>query len=368
MNLFTQAIISGLMTGALYTLLGIGLVLVYRTARMLNLAHGETFAITGVVAALLTASGVPLLASFAIAAAGCGRLRHGLASIRTAAAERLAGRHADPDHARRGVRRTRSHDPSCRDRSGFVSSIDQCAAVAVCWRRDAGSGPGACAARLWRLIAVALFLAGTQSGKQLLATAENPYAAELLGVDVEKARLIAYGIAGLLGALAGVLLIPLIAVDFQSGLGDDDARLYRSGYRRHVAGWRARKRPRSRPVRVHGRSLSRRPVSGSGHVLRPDLRRALAEPQNPVRRRKARVTVRNIVVAVAFAFVGVLPYLGILPGWTPPLATVTAFMALSLIGLNLIFGVTGMLALGQAAFVVLPGYAAGIMHAPSECH
>jgi len=40
----------------------------------------------------------------------------------------------------------------------------------------------------------------------------------LLGVDVERARLIAYGIGGLLGAIAGILLIPLIAVDFQSGL------------------------------------------------------------------------------------------------------------------------------------------------------
>ncbi|MSQ70141.1 MAG: ATP-binding cassette domain-containing protein [Betaproteobacteria bacterium] len=61
------------------------------------------------------------------------------------------------------------------------------------------------------------------------------------------------------------------------------------------------------------------------------------------------------------ALVIALPYLGLLPAWTPALATVTAFMALSLIGLNLIFGVTGMLALGQAAFVALPGYAAGIL-------
>jgi ABC-type branched-subunit amino acid transport system ATPase component/ABC-type branched-subunit amino acid transport system permease subunit len=64
---------------------------------------------------------------------------------------------------------------------------------------------------------------------------------------------------------------------------------------------------------------------------------------------------------IAAAIVIALPYLGILPGWTPALATVTAFIALSLIGLNLIFGVTGMLALGQAAFTALPGYAAGIL-------
>jgi branched-chain amino acid transport system permease protein len=65
------------------------------------------------------------------------------------------------------------------------------------------------------------------------------------------------------------------------------------------------------------------------------------------------------IVAAALAIA--LPYLGIAPAWTPALATVTAFIALSLIGLNLIFGVTGMLALGQAAFTALPGYAAGIL-------
>src|SRR5205814_1775778 len=98
------------MIGAVYAFLGIGLVLVYRTARILNLAHGESFAITGAAAAMLVKAGVPL------------------------------------------------------------------------------------------------------------AAAENPYPAALLGVNVERARLTAYGIGALLGALAGVLLIPLTAVDFQSGL------------------------------------------------------------------------------------------------------------------------------------------------------
>jgi len=67
------------------------------------------------------------------------------------------------------------------------------------------------------------------------------------------------------------------------------------------------------------------------------------------------------IIAAFAAFAVALPYLKLLPAWTPALATVTALMALSLIGLNLIFGVSGMLALGQAAFVALPGYASGIL-------
>jgi ABC-type branched-subunit amino acid transport system ATPase component/ABC-type branched-subunit amino acid transport system permease subunit len=55
------------------------------------------------------------------------------------------------------------------------------------------------------------------------------------------------------------------------------------------------------------------------------------------------------------------PYLGI-PGWTPSLATVAFLTAVSLIGLNLIFGYCGMLALGQAAFSALPAYGAGILY------
>lgn len=70
---------------------------------------------------------------------------------------------------------------------------------------------------------------------------------------------------------------------------------------------------------------------------------------------------RYVLHAVLAAVVIALPYLDIVPGWTTALATVTAFMALSLVGLNLIFGVTGLLALGQAAFAALPGYAAGIL-------
>ncbi|HEX7007746.1 MAG TPA: branched-chain amino acid ABC transporter ATP-binding protein/permease [Alphaproteobacteria bacterium] len=72
---------------------------------------------------------------------------------------------------------------------------------------------------------------------------------------------------------------------------------------------------------------------------------------------------RYATLAAIAVFCAALPYLDLLPAWTPALATLTAFIALSLIGLNLIFGVTGMLALGQAAFVALPGYAAGMLEA-----
>jgi branched-chain amino acid transport system permease protein len=48
MNPLTQAVISGLMMGAVYAMLSIGLVIVYQTAHVINLAHGEAYAIAGI--------------------------------------------------------------------------------------------------------------------------------------------------------------------------------------------------------------------------------------------------------------------------------------------------------------------------------
>jgi branched-chain amino acid transport system permease protein len=62
-----------------------------------------------------------------------------------------------------------------------------------------------------------------------------------------------------------------------------------------------------------------------------------------------------IIVVVALLAVA-SPYLGI-PDWTPALATISALSAVSLMGLNLIFGYCGMLVLGQAAFGAVASYA-----------
>ena len=218
MNLLTQAVISGLMIGAVYAFLGIGLVLVYRTARILNLAHGESFAITGVAAAVLAKSGLPLGAALALA-------------ILIAVAFALS--------LHRFVLRPRAEWPPgtlilitlgaafvVRGVLILVAGTDPVSFPVIFSGASLRIAGGVIPPQGIALVllgfggsaAVAIYLARTRSGKQLLAAAENPYAAELLGVNVERARLTAYGIGALLGALAGGLLIPLIAVDFQSGL------------------------------------------------------------------------------------------------------------------------------------------------------
>ena len=72
------------------------------------------------------------------------------------------------------------------------------------------------------------------------------------------------------------------------------------------------------------------------------------------------MTMRILASLALGGLMAASPYLG-LPGLTVGLGTLTALLALCAVGLNLIFGVLGMLAFGQAAFMSLPGYIGGVL-------
>jgi branched-chain amino acid transport system permease protein len=218
MNLFTQAVFSGLMTGVVYALMGIGLVIVYRTSRILNLAHGESFAVAGIVASLAAARGLPAWLGLTLAV--CAAIALSLVLYRF-------------------VLRPRTHWP-------MPTLVLATLAVAFLMRGvmialmgpDPVSFPAQVSGSPLRFaggvlplqalvlivfgftasLAVAALLQFTFLGKQLQATAENPAATQLLGVNIERARIIAFGLSGGLTGLAAVLLIPMISVDYQSGL------------------------------------------------------------------------------------------------------------------------------------------------------
>jgi branched-chain amino acid transport system permease protein len=218
MNPYIQGLFSGLMNGASYALLGIGLVLAYRTSRILNLAHGETFVIAAVSVALMGQAGVPMWASVPLAIL--------ITVLLYCALQRFA-------------LQPRSHWPI-----GTLILITLGAAFLVkgvlilLIGTDPVSFPSLFTGPPVRLaggviprqgvalivvgfglsLAVTYFLSRTRIGKELIATAENPQAAQLLGINVNHARTVAYGISGILGAVSAVLLVPLISIDYNSGL------------------------------------------------------------------------------------------------------------------------------------------------------
>jgi branched-subunit amino acid ABC-type transport system permease component len=219
MNLLTQAIYSGLMGGAVYALVGIGLVLAYRTTRVLNLAHGESYVAGAITTAMLSAQGIPLWAAILAGLAA--------ATALAVAIERLLLRPraawpvptlilltlAAAFVVRGALLVIAGPDPLSFDRlvagppvrfAGGAIPIQGIILVVVA---------------LVLSVALALFLARTPLGRRLRASAENPDAAQLMGVNVPALRTLALGISGALAGAAAILLVPLVAVDFQMGLG-----------------------------------------------------------------------------------------------------------------------------------------------------
>jgi branched-subunit amino acid ABC-type transport system permease component len=219
MNPLTQSVISGTTSGAVYALLAIGLVIAWHTSRVVNLAHGESFAVGGLAAAALAAQGVPpwLYLPAAIAAAA--------AFLLTVERILLRPRRDWPTGSlilltlavafvtRGALQLAVGVDPLSFPRT-FTGRPFFIAGGALTPQGLALIVSGFAAA-----VAVMLFLRATPPGRRLRAVAENPDAAGLLGVNVDSARTLAFGLAGALGGLSAVLLVPLVTVDYQAGLG-----------------------------------------------------------------------------------------------------------------------------------------------------
>src|SRR5689334_6674100 len=60
MTLLLQTIFSSLVNGSVYALIGIGIVLCYRSSRIVNLAQGETYMVSGLLCAKMVQWGCPL--------------------------------------------------------------------------------------------------------------------------------------------------------------------------------------------------------------------------------------------------------------------------------------------------------------------
>lgn len=68
------------------------------------------------------------------------------------------------------------------------------------------------------VLAVHLFFSRTLVGKAILACSCNKTAAQLVGINVGRMLLVAYGLSALLGAMAGVLVAPITYSSYDAGI------------------------------------------------------------------------------------------------------------------------------------------------------
>lgn len=223
-----EILVFGLQNGAVYSLVGLGIALVYKATRILNFAQGELGTVPAFVAWWLLA-GFPM-GAFDAATASSNLL---LLIVATLVAV-LVGAALGVGMNVLVVRRLASAAPvtSLVATVGITLLLTSMQIIVFepkrrNFPRFISGGldlPGINIVVPWHTFLTIAVLAGvavllavffrTTMGIALLATAQEPFAAELQGVPVDRMRTLAWGAAGALGGLAGVL-----GVMFFEGVG-----------------------------------------------------------------------------------------------------------------------------------------------------
>jgi len=215
----TQYLLSGLATGAIYALIGIGFAIIYNSTGIINFAQGELVMIGGMLGVyLLERWHVPLFLAVLLAIVGTACVG--------VLFERLA------------IRPLRQPTPLSLVIITIGGSILLRGIAMLLWGKDthalpsfSGDAPLAVAGatllpqHLWifaitiLLIAVTkLFFQYTITGKALRACAVNRRAAGLVGIDVRRMVLFSFFISAAIGALAGIIIAPLTMTSYDVGI------------------------------------------------------------------------------------------------------------------------------------------------------
>lgn len=215
---FINLILSGLATGAIYALVAIGFTLLWQTSQTINFAQGEFVMVPAFFVLATLNLGMPLpialLVGLALSMLVLGvlfknllvdpMLRHGVLPLaictmalsiflkETVKEVYSAEASPFPSFLPEGILIFFGANISIQSVSIFVFAI--------------------CA-----VLALQAFLARTSTGRQMQATAQNPYVAKLLGVPVERMIMYTFLINAALVALASFLISPVYLAKFSAG-------------------------------------------------------------------------------------------------------------------------------------------------------
>ncbi len=214
MTLLLQYVANGIAAGSLYALVALGIVLLYRCSRVLNFAHGDLATLGVFLAFTGLTRAWPYPIALGVGLAG--------AALVSAAFYRLLVRPVKQATALSLIITT----------LGFALFLN--GLMVWVWGTDTKVFPFPLSeVRVYRIggvvvseltagsLAVGLALVGVLSllvqktplGLAMRAVAQNPVAAQLLGVPVARVLTATWAVAGALGAAAGMLLAPAVLLD-----------------------------------------------------------------------------------------------------------------------------------------------------------
>ncbi len=214
-----QYLLSGLSTGAIYSLIGIGFAIIYNSTGIINFAQGEFFMLGGMSTYyFLSVAHLPLPVAMLLAVL--------LTTAVGVLFERLA------------IRPLRNASPLILVIITIGGSILIRGIAMLIWGKDTHSIPmftgnepltigGATILpqHLWIfgitlliIIINRFYFYNTVSGKAMRACSHNRRAASLVGIDVKRMVLFAFAISSAMGSVAGIISAPLTMTSYDVGI------------------------------------------------------------------------------------------------------------------------------------------------------
>lgn len=214
-----QFIMSGVTTGAIYALVALGFCIIHNTTGIVNFAQGDFLSLGGLMMyTFLFGAGLPVPLAFILACASV--------AVVGFIMERVAIRPARNRHVVVLIFITIGFSILMR---GIFKQV---------WGKEPLALPpltpdvplrllGATFTpqNLWVLgitvaaiVLLSFFFDRTLTGKAMRATAVNPRAAALMGIDTNRMVMYSFGLAGALGALAGMAITPITSLSYGVGV------------------------------------------------------------------------------------------------------------------------------------------------------
>jgi branched-chain amino acid transport system permease protein len=209
METFVQSIVSGLLTGSLYAMIGVGLTVIFGVMRIINMAHGD-MVMFGMYGAFLSITFLKIDPFISII------LWIPIAFLIGAFIYRFLLKNIVPAGELNTLLYTAGLSLFIANFVLFVATGDYRTIklkYAIMPLRPFGIAvpiPLAIAFGMAILITVALywFLVRTDTGRAIRATSQEPEAAALMGVNVDRTAIITFALGTALACGAGVLLAP----------------------------------------------------------------------------------------------------------------------------------------------------------------
>jgi branched-chain amino acid transport system permease protein len=214
-----HVVVSGLATGSIYALMALALVIIYNATRTLNFAQGEMLMISTFIGWTAQRTlGWPLAAGLLVAVVAAAVM--GWVIERLLIRRAVAATHWDVLIITLGV------SLILRSLAGLVWTHDEFPFPSFFGTRPVALGPvrvapvslGIIGGSLALMAALAVLFRWTRLGRAMRAVAQNQRAARLMGISVERVYATSWMLAAVVGAVAGVLVAPVVFLSSKMGL------------------------------------------------------------------------------------------------------------------------------------------------------